>query len=203
MLDCALLIHSNFFLIVIFHCHYHFWLATSSLTHHVNYETVVHKVNINFIYFLWHFYMRDRAANIITRWSEAVNSTKFIVISLEFYGLWWLPINLYNVMSASFHSPEIKKMSTLQLCGFTEPRLSFIPYIMAMKLVSRYDTFKFSLRIIELERNCHHKNFSNVKYNDLHYYFHLLSYLWKNVFSDKCCNNIIMHIFSTIFTSTP
>lgn len=57
--------------------------------------------------------MRNRAANIITRWSEAVNFTKFIVISLEVCGLSWLPINLYSVMSALFHSPEIKKMSRL------------------------------------------------------------------------------------------
>ena len=90
--------------------------------------------------------MRNRAANIITRWSEAVNFTKFIVISLEVCGLSWLPINLYSVMSALFHSPEIKKMSRLQFCVFTKTQLSFIPYIMAVKLVSRYDVFQILIK---------------------------------------------------------
>lgn len=90
--------------------------------------------------------MRNRAANVITRWSEAVNFTKFIVISLEVCGLSWLPINLYSVMSASFHLPEIKKMSTLQFCGFKKTQLSFIPYIMAVKLVSRYDAFQILIK---------------------------------------------------------
>ena len=90
--------------------------------------------------------MRNRAANIITRWSEAVNFTKFIVILLKVCGLSWLPINLYSVMSASFHLSEIKKMSTLQFCGFTKTQLSFIPYIMAVKLVSRYDAFQILIK---------------------------------------------------------
>lgn len=148
-LACTLLVHSKFFLTVSYiplsSLLYSFWLAISGLTHHMNDETVVHEVNINFIYFLWHFYTRNSAANIITRCSEAFNSTKFIMISLELCGLWWLPVNLCSVMSASFHSAEIKKMSTLQFCGFTGSVI-LIPYIMAVKLVSRYDAFQILIK---------------------------------------------------------
>lgn len=43
---------------------------------------------------------------------------------------------------------------------------------MTVKSVFRYDAFTLSLRLTELEINHWHKNSSNVKYDNLHYYIH-------------------------------